>query len=95
MHRCPECGSGNIHRSRAKTTWDIWRQKLTGKRPHRCRKCDWRGWAVDGGSGHAGKRSVVPDPPNLANLGLARHDSRNELDLDALDALISSAGERS
>jgi hypothetical protein len=33
-------------------------------------------------------------PPNLGTIGLARVDSRKELDLDALDSFVFDADER-
>jgi predicted RNA-binding Zn-ribbon protein involved in translation (DUF1610 family) len=94
MHPCPACGSGNIHRSRAKTRWEGWRQAVTGKRVYRCRKCHWRGWGVDRVASSANEGGVVPQPPNLGSIGLARPDRRNDLDLDALDAVVFRADER-
>jgi hypothetical protein len=94
MNPSPSCGSGNIHRSRAKTRWEGWRQTITGKRLYRCRKCQWRGWGVDHGSSRAHDGGVVPAPPNLGTIGLARDDRRNDLDLEALDALAFRADER-
>jgi hypothetical protein len=93
MHPCPRCGSGNIHRSRTKTTWEGWWQKITGKRIYRCRKCNWRGWGADRGSRPADDR-VPSEPPNLSAMGLNRVDRRKELDLDALDSVVFSADER-
>ena len=47
MDQCPKCKSADIHRSRAKTRWERWRQRITEKRPYRCRGCNWRGWGPD------------------------------------------------
>jgi predicted RNA-binding Zn-ribbon protein involved in translation (DUF1610 family) len=94
MHPCPTCGSGNIHRSRAKTRWEGWRQTVTGQRLYRCRKCNWRGWGADRGSSRASDGAVAPEPPNLGTLGLARPDRGNDLDLDALDAVVFPTDER-
>jgi hypothetical protein len=86
MHSCPKCNSGSIHRSHAKTTWEGWRQTLTGKRLYRCRKCSWRGWGADRATRQSSRGMVVAEPPNLETIGLTRIDRQQELDLEALDA---------
>jgi hypothetical protein len=94
MHRCPKCKGGDIHRSRAKSTWEGWRKKLTGKRPFRCMACGWRGWAVDVGptfsdaERKAAERAIAPEPPNLQASFLAREPERSpDVNLQALDVL--------
>jgi hypothetical protein len=94
MHLCPKCGSKNVHRSRTRGLWEGWRQKVTGKRPYRCRHCHWRGWGVARGTGRADDRGGVPEAPNLGAIGLSRADRRATLDLDALDALPLPTDER-
>ena len=94
MQLCPKCGSDNIHRSRARAKWEEWRQRVTGKRPYRCRKCNWRGWGVDLGVLRAADGGLVPEPPNLRPMGLARDDRRTALDLEALDTFEAPVDER-
>jgi hypothetical protein len=71
MQKCPKCGSDRIYRSRAKTTWEGWRKKITGKRPYRCHACNWRGWAVDTGpkftdlEKQIAERAMALEPLNL------------------------------
>jgi hypothetical protein len=48
--RCPECG-GILVRSRTRGLEQL-RKWLSARRPHRCRRCGWRGW-----------RRPVPDDP--------------------------------
>ena len=80
MQKCPKCGSDNIHRSRAKTTWENWRKETTGKRPYRCHACSWRGWGVDLGprftalEKEIAERAMAPEPPNLKGTPLMRDD---------------------
>ena len=80
MHHCPKCKSNDIHRSRAKSKWEGWRKKITGRRPFRCRACGWRGWGVDFGQTF-GER-------NLKDADLL-HDERRrrDINLNALDTL--------
>ena len=51
MRKCPKCQSGNLHRSRTRSTWETLRRKITGKRPYRCYTCNWRWWEADLGAG--------------------------------------------
>jgi hypothetical protein len=60
---------------------------VTRKRVYRCRDCNWRGWGVDLGTWRADNGGLLPEPLNLGVIGLARHDRRKDLDLDALDAI--------
>jgi DNA-directed RNA polymerase subunit RPC12/RpoP len=45
MMKCPHCGSGYLRRSHIRS-WEAPFKSLTGKRPHRCEDCRWRGWLV-------------------------------------------------
>lgn len=71
--QCPKCMSA-LHRSRAKSQWERWRQQITGKRPYRCRDCGWRGWGPDIGPRFEGKNieralsAMTPGSPNLEQL---------------------------
>ena len=84
---CPKCSSEDIRRSRTRNRWERWRKEITGRRPYRCRRCDWRGWLVidlseiDG----ATRRSNAPEPPNLKGTLLARSSKVRKVDLKALD----------
>ncbi len=49
MDHCPKCQSKDIHRSRAKTRMERWRQQITQKRPFRCRACNVRVWGPETG----------------------------------------------
>jgi hypothetical protein len=83
-----------MHRSRLRNKWEDWRQRVTGKRPYRCRSCSWRGWGVDRGTPPADDEVVMPEPPNLVAIGLARRDRRQDVDLAALDASTRHDDER-
>ena len=91
MDACPKCQSRDIHRSRARSTWEHWRKDLTGKRPFRCRACQWRGWGVDPGPTFSqeeierAQRAIAPEPPNLQGTALAGQSRPREVDLTALD----------
>jgi len=98
MDSCPKCQSRDVHRSRARTTWEHWRKDLTGKRPFRCRACQWRGWGIDPGPTFSAEeiecaaRAIAPEPPNLKGTALANVRSfASTVDLDALDAVIPFA----
>ena len=95
MSHCPSCHSRTIHRSRTRGRWERWRKEITGKRPYRCRACDWRGWLESGARGQDATklfdRSTAPDPPNLGGTSLARSDQREEVDLKALDDFQGAA----
>ena len=41
---CPECGSPRVRPSHRRSPWERIRSRLTGRRPYRCRACQWRGW---------------------------------------------------
>ena len=65
---------------------------MTGKRPHRCSDCGWRGWAPDSGPRFsldeitASSRAIAPDPPNLKETLLARETrQRSDVDLSKLN----------
>lgn len=66
MHECPKCQADDIHRSHTRSIWEVWRKKITGRRPYRCHACDWRGWGADLGS-----RFVDDDPEGAARLTAA------------------------
>src|SRR5919202_4503356 len=82
MHRCPSCSCEDIHRSHTRTRWEKYRKEITRKRPFRCRRCGWRGWAVDLGPTfsrrmRAAARALATHPPNLAGLGFDRAEPRD------------------
>jgi hypothetical protein len=96
MQQCPSCQSDRIHYSRTKGVWESWRKQITGKRPHRCRQCGWRGWAADSGPHFTrdeidnASRAVAPDPPNLKETMLAREDRvPASVDLHDIDATMA------
>ena len=94
MPHCPNCHSTNLRRSATRNRWERWRKEITGKRPYRCRACQWRGWkssAIDERDSSASDASGAPDPPNLKGATLARIDSRTELDLKELDRFHGSS----
>jgi len=86
---CPKCHSTNLRRSRTRNRWERWRKEITGKRPYRCRACQWRGWKNTGLVEEAVRsseaRADAPEPPNLKGTLLARPDPRLSLDLKELD----------
>src|SRR3954452_24633860 len=92
MVHCPKCKSPELVRSRTRNRWETWRKEITHKRPYRCRKCDWRGWRVDGGPDFSvaeiaeATAALAPDPPNLKGTMLARETVKQKLDLTRLDA---------
>lgn len=89
MPHCPKCHSTNLRRSPTRNRWERWRKEITGKRPYRCRACQWRGWKpigiVDDESSPSSARAAAPDPPNLKGTVLARSDRRIEFDVKDLD----------
>ena len=91
MSRCPKCRSEDVRRSRTRGRWERWRKEITGKRPYRCRRCNWRGWLIIDPSevDRAARRSTVPDPPNLKGTLLARADAQRSMDLKDLDRFHS------
>ena len=92
MQHCPRCTSERVYTSRARSRWESWRKALTGKRPYRCRACDWRGWAPDSGPHFSADqiasaaRAVAADPPNLKNTELGHY--HRDVDLTTLDDSI-------
>jgi hypothetical protein len=85
---CPKCHSTSLRRSPTRNRWERWRKEITGKRPYRCRACQWRGWKRIGTSEELQSpqaRPDAPDPPNLKGTLLARSDPRLQLDLKELD----------
>jgi hypothetical protein len=92
LSKCPKCQSEDIHRSRSRTTWEVWRKEITGKRPYRCENCDHRWWTSDLGPRHGDSLRVrhdgllVPEPPNLRGTVLAYGSGRRELNLTQLDS---------
>lgn len=87
MSHCPNCNSTNLRRSPTRSRWERWRKEITGKRPYRCRGCQWRGWKAIGlnDSDLARSNAATPDPPNLRGTLLARPDPRLHMDLKELD----------
>lgn len=90
MAQCPKCHSENVHRSRTRSRWERWRRDVTGKRPHRCHACNWRGWF----RGELGLTDRLvfrgaPEAPNFRGTLLARTDPRLHVDLKKLDAFHS------
>lgn len=97
MSLCPKCKSGNIRRSRTRSRWERWRKEITGRRPFRCRACNWRGWlpvgVADAIEAREQARSTAADPPNLRGTALARTDPRLTLDVKQLDTFHRPADE--
>jgi hypothetical protein len=91
---CPACGSHNTHRSRLKGKWESWRQRVTGKRPYRCRVCHWRGWGVDRGGRRIVGEADEREPPSLDSISLPGRDLAPDVDLAALDAIAFAVEER-
>jgi len=89
LPHCPKCKSRNLRRSPTRNRWERWRKEITGKRPYRCRECQWRGWKPVGIGDDdpvlSQARSTTPDAPNLKGTLLARPDPRLRLDLKELD----------
>ena len=75
-------------RSRSKNRWELWRKEITRKRPFRCRRCAWRGWALDDGTFRrdgAAIRARAPEGPVLKETPFARNDKLKVVDLHRLD----------
>ena len=87
MSHCPKCNSKDVRRSQTRSRWERWRKEITGKRPYRCRSCNWRGWMVIDLSefDRATRRSMAPDTPNLRGTVPARLDPVRQIDLTELD----------
>ncbi len=47
QHRCPLCGSRNIHRSKRRGIAENLACRLTSVRPFRCNECDRRMFATE------------------------------------------------
>lgn len=95
MLQCPKCRSTEIHRSRSRSTWEVWRKQLTTKRPYRCDSCSWRGWGDDTGDRfdeeqrEVAEGAIAPDPPDLKATVFAEELPRaEELDFAAIDNSI-------
>ena len=90
MSHCPNCKSDDIRRSRTQTRWERWRKEITGKRPYRCRGCNWRWWLPievgDALDQDTRARRHVADPPNLSGTIFARPDPHRQFDITTLDA---------
>ena len=89
MSHCPKCNSKGLCLSHTRSRWERLRRDITGKRPHRCRACQWRGWKrpnlVDE-ERISTLRTNVPDPPNLRGTALARPNSDTQkINLKDLD----------
>jgi hypothetical protein len=86
---CPKCNSKDLRLSHTRSRWERWRRDITGKRPYRCRACQWRGWKSAGLGDDAPAstlRANVPDPPNLRGTAFARPDSdTRKINLKDLD----------
>ncbi|MBI4888122.1 MAG: hypothetical protein HY824_13590 [Acidobacteria bacterium] len=88
MAHCPKCHSQDLRRSRTRNRWERWRRDITGKRPYRCRACEWRGWLPIGSADNEQPSARLRrggDPPNLRGTLLARPDASLDLDLKELD----------
>jgi hypothetical protein len=88
MTSCPKCGSTDLIRSRTKNRWEIWRKEVTSKRPFRCRRCSWRGWALAHGTlapDPTSARARAPESPALKETPFVRKDKRKAPDLRTLD----------
>ena len=92
MRQCPKCNSDDIHRSRAKSTWETWWKGISSKRPYRCSACGWRGWRADAGprvddeQRRIVERANAPAPPNLTGTLLTAAPRRPDtVNLHALD----------
>jgi len=95
LHKCPQCGSSRIERSRSRSFLERVRKRFTGKRPHRCHACGWRGWLSAAATDLDGTRAhpAPADPPNLRGTLLARPDSRQHFDVKELDRFHSEPHE--
>lgn len=97
MSHCPKCKSENLRRSRTRSRWERWRKEITGRRPYRCRACNWRGWlpigVADTVEAREQARRKAADPPNLRGTALARTDPRLTFDVKQLDTLHGHADE--
>src|SRR5688572_7983007 len=89
VSHCPNCKSKDLRLSHTRSRWERWRRDITGKRPYRCRACQWRGWKNAGLGEDAPTstlRTNVPDPPNLRGTAFARPDSdTRKINLKDLD----------
>jgi hypothetical protein len=89
VSRCPKCNSKDLRLSHTRSRWERFRRDITGKRPYRCRACQWRGWKKPGlvdDEPTSTLRMKVPDPPNLRGTALARPDSdTRKINLKELD----------
>jgi hypothetical protein len=101
MLQCPKCRSTQIHRSRSRSTWEVWRKQLTSKRPYRCDACSWRGWGEDTGlhfddeQREVAEGAIAPEPPDLKSTVLAEEMHRaEELDFAAIDSAIKPVRHR-
>jgi len=43
---CRRCGTGQLHRSRARSRWERVRKEFSATRLYRCDTCGWRGWSA-------------------------------------------------
>ncbi|OFW16265.1 MAG: hypothetical protein A3H29_15860 [Acidobacteria bacterium RIFCSPLOWO2_02_FULL_67_21] len=99
MSQCPKCNSHNLRRSRTRSRWERWRKEITGRRPYRCRACDWRGWLPisvgDAIEAREAARRKAADPPNLQGTAFARNLQRLTLDVKQLDRFHQTTDEDS
>ncbi|MBI2833572.1 MAG: hypothetical protein HYX76_03990 [Acidobacteria bacterium] len=79
MHKCPNCGSENIHRSRSRTLVERFWKRVGTERLFRCHKCGWRGWGVLTESpGHASDLTADVESPDFDSIDEAL-DVRNTM----------------
>ena len=85
----------NLRRSPTRNRWERWRKEITGKRPYRCRACQWRGWQqigiLEDDVGSLKTRAEPPEPPNLRGTIFARPDPRHQFDVKDLDRFHAQA----
>ena len=81
--QCASCGSARVYPSRLKNVMERLRHSVTGKRPLRCRDCDWRQWREV--VVHEGQAPVRPDDlrtgrraPDVSLADLERIDSARQ-----------------
>src|SRR5438067_76218 len=89
MRKCPKCKSLDVHQSRAKTRWEAWRKRITGRRPYRCRACRWRGWGPDTLDRSAMSRDTASRALAVPSLGTRATGGPPAIDFDTLDAQTS------
>ena len=63
---CADCGSRNVHRSKARSLYERIRKMHTSTRLFRCHDCGWRGWLIP--FEFASPASALPDPIAVSDL---------------------------